>query len=121
MAKIMLAEDDPTMLSLLKTLLNLEGFDTVTLYEQENMVEAIHRENPDIVLLDVHLTQGNGLDFMREIRSESNLKNVFVIMQSGMNLEEECKTAGANIFLLKPYMPDTLIDVLKTRIASQKS
>jgi twitching motility two-component system response regulator PilH len=121
MSKILLAEDDTTMLSLLKTLLGLEGFDTVTLSEQETMVDAIHREHPEAILLDVHLTQGNGLDFMREIRADPKLQNVFVIMQSGMNLEAECKTAGANIFLLKPYMPDTLIEVIKTGIANQLS
>ena len=70
MAKIMLAEDDATMVSLLKTFLRLEGFDTVTLDEEEDILSAVHRENPDIILLDVHLTQGNGVDFLRQIRSD---------------------------------------------------
>ena len=120
MPKIMLAEDDPTMLSLLKTLMRLEGFDTVTLSEQENVIDAIHRERPEIFLLDVHLTQGNGLDFLREIRADPNLHQVFIIMQSGMNLMDECKTAGADAFLLKPYIPDTLIDTIRTGLANQK-
>ncbi len=113
MPKIMLAEDDPTMLSLLKTLMRLEGYETVTLSEQEKVLDAIYREKPEIFLLDVHLTQGNGLDFLREIRSDPKLQNVFVIMQSGMNLTDECKAAGANAFLLKPYIPDTLIETIK--------
>jgi len=121
MPKIMLAEDDATMLSLLKTLLKLEGFETVTLSEQESVIDAIHREKPKVILLDVHLTQGNGLDFLRQIRSDFELRNVFVIMQSGMNLATECKNAGANEFLLKPYMPNTLIDAIKTGITGQIS
>jgi len=116
MPKIMLAEDDVTMLSLLRTLLRLEGFETVTLSEQENVVTAVHRENPDVILLDVHLNQGNGVDLLREIRSDFNLDRVFVIMQSGMNLMDECKDAGADTFLLKPYMPDTLIEAIKSGI-----
>ncbi|MEI7845867.1 MAG: response regulator [Chloroflexota bacterium] len=113
MPKIMLAEDDATMLSLLKTLLRIEGFDTVTLSEQEDVLEAIRREAPKVILLDVHLTQGNGLEFLRSIRAEPTLSNIFVIMQSGMNLMDECKAAGANLFLLKPYMPNSLIDAIK--------
>ncbi len=120
MAKIMLAEDDVTMLSLLKTLLRLEGFETVTLREHENVVDSIYREHPDAILLDVHLTQGNGVDLLREIRSDFQLHNVLVIMQSGMNLMDECKAAGADFFLLKPYMPDALIKAIRDGLAQRK-
>jgi CheY-like chemotaxis protein len=119
MPKIMLAEDDPTMLSLLKTLMRLEGFEAVALNEEENVLDAIRREGPNVILLDVHLTQGNGLDFLREIRSDPGLRDTFVIVQSGMNLADECKDAGANTFLLKPYMPNSLIDAIKSGLARQ--
>ena len=120
MPKIMLAEDDPTMLSLLKTLMRLEGLETVTLNEQENILDAIQREKPDVILLDVHLTQGNGIDFLRDIRTKRLHDDIFIIMQSGMSLEDECKKAGANAFLLKPYVPDSLIQTIKTGIANKK-
>ena len=113
MPKVMLAEDDPTMLSLLSTLLKMEGFETTTLGVEEDVVDAMCRDAPDIVLLDVNLTQGNGIDFLRRIRRSDCLKNVVVIMSSGMPLENECLNAGANAFLLKPYMPDMLISVIK--------
>jgi two-component system response regulator MtrA len=116
MHKVMLAEDDPTMLSLLRTLLKLEGFETATLAEKEDVLEALHREMPDILLLDVNLPQGNGIEFLQRIRQDKILANTSVIMSSGMPLEAECLAAGANIFLLKPYMPDTLISAIKTRL-----
>jgi CheY-like chemotaxis protein len=121
MPKIMLVEDDVTMLSLLRTLLKLERFETVTLSEQENVLDAIYRDRPDAILLDVHLTQGNGVDLLREIRSDPSLHNIYVIMQSGMNLAAECTAAGADNFLLKPYMPDTLIEAIKTGLAARSS
>ena len=121
MPKIMLAEDDITMLSLLKTLLRLEGFETVTLSEEENIREALIREKPNVLLLDVHLTQGNGVDLLREIRADLNLNHVYVIMQSGMNLISECAAAGADTFLLKPYMPDSLIKAIKDGLEQRKS
>jgi len=121
MPKILLAEDDPTMLSLLKTLLKMEGFETVSLGDEDNLLDVIYREHPDVVLLDVHLAQGNGVDLLREIRLDHQLDQVLIIMQSGMNLAEECKAAGANEFLLKPYMPDTLINAIKLGLASRPS
>jgi DNA-binding response OmpR family regulator len=115
----MLAEDDPTMLSLLRTLLKLEGFETVTLNEQEDIVDAIYRETPDALLLDVHLTQGNGLDFLRQMRADSRLDRLVVVMASGMNLKDECLSAGANVFLLKPFMPDALIDAIRSSLEAR--
>jgi len=117
----MLVEDDATMLSLLKTLLMMERFETVTLSEQENVLDAIYRDRPDAILLDVHLAQGNGVDLLRDIRSDPSLQNIIVIMQSGMNLASECAAAGADTFLLKPYMPDVLIDAIKIGLASRSS
>jgi CheY-like chemotaxis protein len=117
MPKVMLAEDDATMLSLLRTLLKMEGFETTALGVEEDVIEATCREMPDILLLDVNLTQGNGLDFLRRIRQNDGLKNIVVIMSSGMPLENECLRAGANAFLLKPYMPDTLISTIKNELS----
>ena len=75
-------------------------------------------KKPDLVLLDVNLPQGNGIDFLRKIRQDDGLKNVVIIMSSGMALEEESIKAGAHAFLLKPYMPDTLINAIKHGLAS---
>ena len=90
MPKVMLAEDDATMLSLLKTLLSLEGFEVVNVdFDSEGVMEALRREMPDVLLLDVHLPNQNGIEVLREIRQDSALKETHVIMASGMNLQAE--------------------------------
>jgi DNA-binding response OmpR family regulator len=116
MSKIMLAEDDATMLSLLQTLLQLEGFETVSLKATDDVLDTIRRESPDAVLMDIHLEQGSGLDFLQKIRASEDIKKTVVVMSSGMNLATECRAAGANDFLMKPYMPDDLIRMLKMNI-----
>ncbi len=113
MPKVMLAEDDPIMLSLLGTLLKMEGYETTALGTEEDVLEVIRRDLPDVILLDVNLVQGNGIDYLRMIRQDDDLRRVVVIMSSGMPLEYESMNAGANAFLLKPYMPDTLITAIK--------
>jgi DNA-binding response OmpR family regulator len=117
MQKVMLAEDDATMLSLLSTLLKMEGFETTTLDIHEDVLNAVRRDQPDVILLDVNLAQGNGIDFLRQIRQDEELRDTVVIMSSGMPLETESMNAGANAFLLKPYMPDTLINAIKNGIS----
>ena len=113
MAKILLAEDDPTMISLLKTLLKMEGFDVVMLDVNADVPAAVKQEKPDTVLMDVHLGGQNGLQILEAIRKDHDLANVRVVMTSGLNMREECLSRGASAFLLKPFMPDDLISVLK--------
>jgi CheY-like chemotaxis protein len=113
MAKILLAEDDPTMISLLKTLLKMEGFDVVALDVYSDVPGAVQREMPDAVLMDVHLGGQNGLQILESIRKNRELENIRIVMTSGLNVKDECISRGASAFLLKPFMPDDLINVLK--------
>ena len=123
MPKIMLIEDDRTMLSLLTILLQMENFDVCSPSDDrpEDILAAIRQEKPDVVLLDVNLRLGNGIDLLGKMRSEEELKYTRVIMSSGMDLSHECLQAGADGFLLKPYMPDDLIKLIKETPGNKQS
>ena len=113
MAKVLLAEDDPTMISLLKTLLKMEGFEVVILDVYSDVPTIVQQEMPDAVLMDVHLGGQNGLQILESIRKNRDLENIRIVMTSGLNVKDECISRGASAFLLKPFMPDDLINVLK--------
>ena len=113
MPKILLAEDDPTMISLLTTLLKMEKFEVVALDANADIPAAVKREQPDSLLMDVHIGKQNGLDLVKTIRSDPDNSTVRIVMTSGLNVKDECLQRGANYFLLKPFMPDDLIKLLK--------
>ena len=115
MNKIMLVEDDATMLSLLQTLLQMEGFKVsqVCADELEEIVLEIRQENPALILIDVHLRQISGLEILKQIRQDDELRDIFVLMSSGMDVGHKCLQAGADGFILKPYMPDELIKKIR--------
>ena len=119
MTKVMLVEDDASMMYLLKTLLTLEGYEVVTLDITEDVINKARADKPDVMLMDVHLAGKNGVDVLTDLRKKEDLKDVVVIMSSGMNMEYECKDAGANAFLLKPFMPDDLIALIKRQTKKQ--
>ncbi len=114
--KILLIEDDKTMLTLLRTLLRFEGYD-VALLENDDTIDAIMntvtREKPALILLDVHLRQVSGFDLLKQIRQDNKIKGTRVIMSSGMDLSIRCMDEGADAFILKPYMPDELIEKVR--------
>ena len=113
MVKILLAEDDTTMVALLKTLLKMEGFEVLALDVEDDIPAAVDREKPDAIFMDVHLGDQSGMQVLEAIRKNPETAGVRVVMTSGLNVEEECLTLGANAFLQKPFMPDDLISVLK--------
>jgi DNA-binding response OmpR family regulator len=113
MAKVLLAEDDSTMVSLLKTLLNMEGFEVVTLDVNSDVPAVVEREKPQALFMDVHLGGQSGMEILDRIRKQKELSDVRIVMTSGLNVKEECLNRGANAFLLKPFMPDDLIKALK--------
>jgi CheY-like chemotaxis protein len=114
MPRVLLAEDDAMMVSLLKTLLNLEGYEVETLLDKPGAyLDTILKVNPDAMLVDLNLGGMSGLDLVREMRLHPILKTIKVVIASGSPKREECMAAGANAFLLKPFMPDELIKVLR--------
>ena len=113
MVKVLLAEDDPTMVTLLKTLLNMEGFEVLALDVNSDVPAVVQREKPHALFMDVHLGEQSGMDILETIRKQKELSNVRIVMTSGLNVKEECINRGADAFLLKPFMPDDLIQALK--------
>jgi DNA-binding response OmpR family regulator len=114
--KVLLVEDDATMQAVLRTLLEIEGFQVSIAPDrkgQKELVNFIKDENPDVMLLDVHLRETSGIEILRELRQDAAYANTRVIMTSGLDVKEKCIAAGANSFLLKPYMPDELIKKLR--------
>ena len=116
--KVLLAEDDPTMVSLLKTLLKMEGYEVIAIDADADVVRAVRTVKPDVLLMDVHLFDQSGLDILDQIRDTEDTKKVRVLMSSGANVREDCLNRGADGFLMKPYMPEDLFKQLKTVLSS---
>ena len=67
-------------------------------------------------LKDFGISDITGFDLLREMRLDNDVKDISIIMSSGMNYEQESKDEGADGFVLKPYMPDDLLELIKTSI-----
>lgn len=108
MPKIMIVDDDRTMVKLLKTLLELDGFDVSVVRDGCDVVEKALELMPDVIMMDYHLSDTNGSEVLRHIRAHQDLAHLPVVIASGMNVEDEVLAAGANAFLVKPFDPDDL-------------
>ncbi len=105
MVKIVLADDDPTMVYRLTTFLKMDDFEVRNVDDHEDVASIVKHELPDFLILDFHLSNPNGLDILDHIQDSYPAKNPRTIMISALNLKEECVRHSADDFLLKPFMP----------------
>jgi DNA-binding response OmpR family regulator len=120
--KVLLLEDDRTMLPLLGKVLVLEGYQPIfpTDLQKSSIIDTILQEKPAAIFMDVHLGELNGLEFLAEMRLQAVQGSVKILMTSGLELRQECLAAGADGFLMKPFMPKELIDWLNNAIGPEE-
>lgn len=116
MPKVMIVDDDRTSTSLLKTLLEMDGFDVVVVTVGQEAMEEAHRFLPDIFLVDYHLNDMSGIDLIQNLRASEQFRHTPIIMASGRDVGKEARAAGADLFLVKPYDPSQLSEQLASLI-----
>lgn len=116
MSKVLIVDDDRTMVSLLKILLEMDGYDVANVSIGGQLINKVRYENPDLILMDVFLADADGTEILKELRKTSDIAGIRVIMTSGMDLADQCMDAGANAFLLKPYTPEQLMKTIKENL-----
>jgi CheY-like chemotaxis protein len=119
MTKILVADDDTVMLGLLRTLMKLEGNEIVTVTRPEEILPAIEKEKPALLLMDNHLAGGDSIDVLNVMKSSPKLKDIPVLVTSGMDRQTECLEAGADGFILKPFRPSQLIEYIQDIVGDQ--
>jgi len=103
-AKVLIIEDDRKLAEALKSGIEAAGYDVFSASSAEEGFFLIHSLQPDLLLLDLTLPHRNGLDILRQIRSEG--VDVRVLILTSHNTEEdrvEGLNSGADDYLGKPF------------------
>ena len=103
------------MVGLLGTLLSMDGHEVTTVAHDGDVAAAVEQARPDAVLLDTIFGLQSGLELVPRSRSEAG-RDVYIIMMSGLSLKEDCLRSGADDFLLKPFMPEELMALLRAHV-----
>ena len=109
MKKILVVEDDTSISSELKDLLDNSGYDGIILKDFENSFEEIKQINPDLILLDINIPKLNGEILLKKIRNESNVPIIMVTSKNTEADEVLSMSYGADDYITKPYNPTILL------------
>jgi diguanylate cyclase (GGDEF)-like protein len=111
MSKILIVDDEPTIVELLEEHLRSEGYETLHAYSGEEALQLLEHEVPDLVLLDLMLPGMDGYEVCRLMQRDARLNHIPVIMLTARSAVQNRVLGyqrGADDYVVKPFDPDEL-------------
>jgi len=112
--KILIVDDQPEIRELVKITLQNENYAIIEASNGREAVDKIREEKPNLVLLDIMLPEDiDGFEVCSQIKSDNDLKNIFIVMLSSHGSKEDIKkgkSVGADDYFIKPFSPLQLIE-----------
>lgn len=116
MAKIAVTVDDSkTMREMVSFTLKGAGFDVLEAEDGKHALTVLSGKKVDVVVTDLNMPNMNGVELIKALRSDPNFKFTPILMlttESDDNKKTEGKTAGATGWIVKPFNPEKLIQVV---------
>lgn len=123
--RVLVVDDDPDVRLFNTTVLEENGYTPLVATNGEEGLEIIRKELPDLVILDVMMPKQSGIRLYRELKTDKALKNIPVIILSGIAEKTFLRSQNAltefggeqvpppETYIEKPVEPDELADVIK--------
>jgi two-component system, OmpR family, response regulator len=113
---ILIADDEPNIVLSLEYLLERDGYRVVVARDGDEALEALERERPDLVLLDVMLPRRSGYEVCQRIREDPRWAQLRVVMLTAKGREGEISKGialGADAYVTKPFSTRELVTRVK--------
>ena len=109
MERILIVEDEVKIREELKTFLENNGYEILTINNFENTLDQIKKLDIDLILMDINIPGINGMHLCREIRKTSKIPIIIVTSRDTEMDELLCMNYGADDFITKPYNMQILL------------
>lgn len=122
MTTILIVDDEPTVRALVRDVLELDGYDIVEAPDGVAALAAVQEHQPNLMVLDVMMPGMSGLDVLRELRRERSGTELPIILLTAASDDDTTWagwTAGASVFLPKPFDPSHLLDWVERLISGE--
>ena len=115
MARILVVEDSPTVISTVEIMLWKHGHNVLTARDGMTALSSVRALAPDLVLLDILLPHVDGYEVCTIIRRNPAYQAIPIVMMSGLSAQEDIQRAydaGADAYIIKPFGEQHLIDTV---------
>jgi DNA-binding response OmpR family regulator len=119
---VLIADDEPNIVISLEFLLEQAGYRVLVAHDGQEALEAIQRQPPDLVLLDVMLPRLSGFDVCQKIRENPQWQHMRIVMLTAKGREVEISKGlalGANAYITKPFSTQELLAQIDAQLAAE--
>ena len=114
MMKIMLVEDNETIILGLEYLLSREGYQVVTAKDRKQALAGLEQGGLDLVVLDIALPDGSGFDVCREVREQGHTPVIFLTAMDEERYVVKGLDMGADDYIVKPFRNRELVSRIRS-------
>ncbi len=107
--RVLIIEDDPNIVDLIKANLTVRGFDTLVSSDGSKALALLETEQPDMVLLDLMLPEVDGFELCKQIREQSSVAIIVVSARGGERDKVTALNMGADDYMTKPFGIEELL------------
>jgi DNA-binding response OmpR family regulator len=111
--RIVVADDDPIIVNLVKLRLGMAQYQVFTAHDAAAALALVRINDPAAVLLDIQMPGGGGLSALAKIKADPKTSFIPVMMLTGERNAEtvlQAMDGGAADYMVKPFLPDTLLE-----------
>jgi DNA-binding response OmpR family regulator len=119
--KIIVVEDDTDISKGITILLNAEGYNVISINENfKNAINLIIKENPQLILMDIQLTNISGIEIIRQLKLSPYTTQTPIITLTALTQKKQInkimQESGCNGYLPKPFLKQELINIIELYI-----
>jgi DNA-binding response OmpR family regulator len=121
--RILVADDDRDIRDLVIAKLELAGYEVVALSDGAKVLETLHEDPVDLAVLDLSMPGRTGVEICQQVRADSGLSELPVILLSARAQESDVTTglaAGADDYVVKPFSPRELLERVEAALDSRR-
>ena len=122
--KILVIEDDPVALRLVRYALEHEGYQAITAANGREGLKKAREENPDLVVLDIMLPGLDGFEVCHRLKAEPQTARLPILMLSAKAQDIDQATGlkvGADAYLIKPAAPSAILSKIQALLSGEEA
>lgn len=123
MVKVLVVDDDPVILELLRLNFEMEGFEVVSACDGRAGFDRAVTEAPDLVISDIMMPNVDGLEMLQQLRADPGTAELPVVLLSAKAQHNEVQRGldlGADDYVTKPFDPLELLDRVNALLAQPR-